>query len=273
MAELPGGDSIEARIGGGSYAAKQLHSKSRVVAWSHGARFKLARKLVTPHAGKRLLDYGCGDGTFIAMVSDLFPDAQGADVSPEQTADCVARLGSIAQLRFRLISELSAARFNQQFDVITCMETMEHCVDENLRVALSDLQRLLAPGGQIIISVPIEIGPTLLLKQVIRRIAGWRRIGQYQYAERYSWRELWKMFWAGQRTQIVREPYAMSFPDLASPFCLGHKGFNWKLLKSEIASRFQIGRILFSPLNWSRGMLSSQVWFICSAGDNLASVT
>jgi len=52
----------------GHYARKQIFSRSRLVAWSHGSRFDLARRLVAPRAGQRLLDYGCGDGTFLGLV-------------------------------------------------------------------------------------------------------------------------------------------------------------------------------------------------------------
>ncbi len=55
----------------GSYEAKQLLSPSRIVRWSHGSRFVLARGMVQTLGGKSLLDYGCGDGTFIKKVRDL----------------------------------------------------------------------------------------------------------------------------------------------------------------------------------------------------------
>ena len=57
-----------AAIATGHYAQKQLLSRNPLVRWSHGSRFALARELVAPFAGRRLLDYGCGDGTFLART-------------------------------------------------------------------------------------------------------------------------------------------------------------------------------------------------------------
>jgi cyclopropane fatty-acyl-phospholipid synthase-like methyltransferase len=36
---------------------------------------------------EKLLDYGCGDGTFLSLMSDKF-SAVGADIEPEQVVDC-----------------------------------------------------------------------------------------------------------------------------------------------------------------------------------------
>src|SRR4051812_9128258 len=56
----------------GHYARKQLFSRNAIVAWSHRRRFALARELASAGAGGALLDYGCGDGTFIALAHELF---------------------------------------------------------------------------------------------------------------------------------------------------------------------------------------------------------
>jgi hypothetical protein len=74
----------EAVLNSGHYARKQLFSRSRIVAWSHTRRFQTALKLVAPFAGERLLDYGCGDGTFLTLARGRFTDPVGADIDPWQ---------------------------------------------------------------------------------------------------------------------------------------------------------------------------------------------
>ena len=74
----------------GDYARKQIYCPSRVVAWSHGSRFDLARAAGRrrPRAA-RLLDYGCGDGTFVALThGTLRRRASGPTSSPTQLAEC-----------------------------------------------------------------------------------------------------------------------------------------------------------------------------------------
>src|SRR4051812_46733843 len=88
------------RLREGAYARRQLFGGLRLLRWSHGSRFRVARELVAPHAGRRLLDYGCGDGTFLSMVRDLFPQALGAEVDATLAAEAAARYANEPGLRF-----------------------------------------------------------------------------------------------------------------------------------------------------------------------------
>ena len=55
----------------GAYAKKQLFSGFLPLRWSHGSRFELAARLVREYSPDgTVLDYGCGDGTFLALLAD-----------------------------------------------------------------------------------------------------------------------------------------------------------------------------------------------------------
>ena len=256
-------NDVRGLLESGHFARKQIFCKSRLIAWSHASRFAFAQRLVETHRGQRLLDYGCGDGTFIALVSDLFPDATGADLDRRTIKDCQTRYAGFACVRFVSTRELGD-EFNGAFDVVTCMETLEHCIPDAIERVLGDLQRLVRPGGRVIVSVPIEIGPTHPHKQTMRAISGWRKLGDYQYRERYLWRELLRMTCATRRTAITRKPYLYDRDDPDSAY-LGHKGFNWRAMRDRVAQSFDIRATRFSPLGWTRGFLSSQAWFVCEA--------
>lgn len=255
-------DALRAQVATGTYAKKQLHCRDRFIAWSHRSRFALARKLVAPFAGRRLLDYGCGDGTFLALVADLFPSAVGADLAEDHVRECLTRFGSSTRLTFTSISQLLQDHGEAAFDVITCMETLEHCTPETVDEVLANLGRLLAPGGTLIVSVPIEIGPSLLGKEALRAIAAWRRLGDYAHKERYTLRELLTMLLAGPSTGIERPAYPSEYAPGVVKLSHGHKGFNWKSLQKRLERDFRLERRAFSPLGWSRGLVSSQAWFI-----------
>jgi len=250
-------------LAGGAYARKQLFCKDRIVAWSHGSRFRMARRLAEPFAGARLLDYGCGDGTFLALVHDLFPQAVGADLDPKQTADCARRFASWPGLSFILTEDLTGLDPSGNFDLIFCMEVLEHCTGDVRPQVLKDLQRLVSADGTVIVSVPIEIGPSLLGKQLVRMIAGWRGLGDYQYRETYTWGELFKMVFAGAQTVIDRPVLCAELIAGRPTFYHGHKGFNWRALRRQLEEYFRIQQVLFSPLGWLGGFFSSQAWFIC----------
>ena len=68
----------------------------------------MARELVQPHAGARLLDYGCGDGTFLALVRDLFPRSVGAEIDAALVEDSHRRFGEGDERRFIHTEEVAA---------------------------------------------------------------------------------------------------------------------------------------------------------------------
>ena len=245
----------------GAYARKQLHSPSRLVRWSHSSRFARARALVAPYAGGRLLDYGCGDGTFLGLVHDLFPGATGADVDVAQTADCERRLSHLP-LAFTTTDRLDLSHAGV-YDVVTCMEVLEHCLDDERRRVVAELARLVRPGGAVVVSVPIEVGPSLAGKQIGRAIAGWRGLGDYRHRETYGPLELVRMILAMPGTSIHRPSYSAVSPDGTSYRYYGHKGFDWRVLREELSREFVIRRTQFSPMPWMRSLLNSQVWFVC----------
>jgi len=244
----------------GDYARKQIFSRSRLVRFSHGSRFDLARKLVDPRQGGRLLDYGCGDGTFVAMVHDRFAETAGADVDARQLAECQARLGHLPGVRFGLTADLVRNEPPARWDVVTCMEVLEHCLEPERRRVLDELARLVAPSGLVVISVPIEVGPSVACKQFVRALAGLRRLGDYQHRERYTPIEMARSV-VGAR--IDRVAFKGSGPD-GPYFYYGHKGFDFRDLEREIAQRMTITRRLFTPLPLTRALLNSQAWFVCA---------
>lgn len=247
-------------ISSGDYARKQIYCPSAVVAWSHGSRFKLAARLAGAARGGRLLDYGCGDGTFMALTHGMFAEAVGADIDQAQLDDCRRRFAGLAGLEFVQTDALGGPAHGHAYDVVTCMEVLEHCVEgERVRV-LDRLQGLAIRGGLVVISVPIEIGPALLGKQLFRAIAAVRGHGDYRYRETYTPRELAAAALA--RPNLARARYTISTPDGPLNYC-GHKGFDWRALEREIHERYTVEQRLFTPMPILGRVLNSQVWFVC----------
>jgi hypothetical protein len=122
---------------------------------------------------------------------------------------------------------------------------------------LEDLRRAVAPGGVVIISVPIESGPPLIAKQIVRRAAA-LRIYDYRFNERYTTGELLTMLFADSEAAIDRTVHTNA---LGSHY--SHKGFNWRAMRLRVGETFEITRCAYSPLGWLGGLANSQVWFIC----------
>jgi 2-polyprenyl-3-methyl-5-hydroxy-6-metoxy-1,4-benzoquinol methylase len=252
----------EAVLNSGHYARKQLFSRSRIVAWSHTRRFQTALELVAPFAGARLLDYGCGDGTFLTLARGRFTDPVGADIEAWQVSDCERRLFRLTGASFATTASLRRSEWSGRFGVAVCMEVLEHCPDVERREVLDDLARLVAPDGAVIVSVPLESGPSLVAKQVVRASAAAMGLREYDHRERYTIRELVRMTVAGPETQIERTVTSAGGGETAYHFT-GHKGFNWMQVQRELEARFAIEKRTFSPMPRLRSCLNSQVWFVC----------
>lgn len=103
-----------------------------------------------PHLGGyhgRLLDVGCGSGTFLCEARRVGYEVSGLDLSPEALGLLKAR-GIKAYA-----GSLSENSLGQQtFEVITLFHVLEHLADplNDLRLLL----RHLAPGGDLVIQVP-----------------------------------------------------------------------------------------------------------------------
>jgi hypothetical protein len=122
---------------------------------------------------------------------------------------------------------------------------------------------VLAPGGTLVVSVPVETGVPLLVKQAARRVAGWRGLGDYSHTSRYTIAEYWAGVTAGRAQHMARPQYgdAIPFHD--------HKGFNWQALRDRLCRRFALNETLASPIAWFGPHLASQVWFVMRKGTRL----
>jgi SAM-dependent methyltransferase len=242
----------------GHYARKQLLSSARIIAWSHGARYRAGLELAAALRARRLLDYGCGDGTFLAMLLERPgrpTEAVGAELSPSAAEDCRSRLGARPGLSFVTTDVLAGPAFANRFDAVICMDVLEHVVDVD--EVLVRFETLLAPGGALVVSVPVETGLAVLLKQAVRRVAGWRGVGDYPGTSPYTLRESWRSVFAGARQHIARPIHQTPHGPAHD-----HKGFNWRVLDRRLRARFEIERTTTSPISLLPPGLSSQVWFV-----------
>jgi SAM-dependent methyltransferase len=110
-------------------------------------RGKFQHKILPPHGRCRMLDVGCGTGSFLYRHRDLGWETWGVEMSP--VAGEVARR---AGLRVIIGMIESADLPRGYFDLIVMMHVLEHVEDPS--VVLAHLRPLLAPGGQVLIEVP-----------------------------------------------------------------------------------------------------------------------
>jgi SAM-dependent methyltransferase len=117
--------------------------------WSRqGRRSREEVGLLAWHGKGRLLDFGCGGGSFLARLQRQHWQVLGLDVSTSAVQRVRDELGLPALVGTLPHPELRPA----SFDVITMWHSLEH-VHSPLDV-LREAHRLLVPGGRLIVAVP-----------------------------------------------------------------------------------------------------------------------
>ena len=113
----------------------------------------------TPLTGKTALDVGCGAGLLAEPLARLGATVTGIDATPEVIAvarDHAGAMGLSIEYRQGDVQSLEG-----QFDLITCMEVIEHVAEPAAFVGA--LARRLAPGGLLIMSTPNATGWSRLM--------------------------------------------------------------------------------------------------------------
>jgi 2-polyprenyl-6-hydroxyphenyl methylase/3-demethylubiquinone-9 3-methyltransferase len=117
-------------------------------------------------AGRRALDVGCGGGILAESMAGRGAEVLGIDLAdrPLKVAELHA-LESGAQVRYRKIAaEALADERPGEFDVVTCMEMLEHVPDPESTVRAC--ARLARPGGWLFFST-INRNPKAFLFAIV----------------------------------------------------------------------------------------------------------
>jgi 2-polyprenyl-6-hydroxyphenyl methylase / 3-demethylubiquinone-9 3-methyltransferase len=119
-----------------------------------------------PLAGKRVLDIGCGGGILTESMARKGATVTGIDLSEKalKVAD-LHSLESGVQVRYELVAaEALADREPAEYDVVTCMEMLEHVPDPG--AVVQACAKLAKPGGHVFFST-INRNPKAYLFAVI----------------------------------------------------------------------------------------------------------
>ncbi|MBL7951364.1 MAG: class I SAM-dependent methyltransferase [Flavobacteriales bacterium] len=106
-------------------------------------KYRIIRKL---HPHGKVLDVGCGTGSFLAHLMSRGYIVQGVE------PDLKARENAIAELGVPVVPSLEQVPGLEQFQIVTLWHVLEHLPD--LRSALKRIYAQLADQGVLVIAVP-----------------------------------------------------------------------------------------------------------------------
>lgn len=124
--------------------------------WWYAGMRAITAALLDKHlaatVGLRLLDVGCGTGFSLAWMKQRYSTAQafGVDVSAEAASFWrLRRLDAVA------IAPVESLPFeSDQFDLVTCFDVIYQLTGDQARRAISEMHRVLRPGGLLFIREP-----------------------------------------------------------------------------------------------------------------------
>lgn len=116
---------------------------------------RYARRQGLDLASGRVLDFGCGPGYLLGHLCDAGFSCEGADFSAGSVHEATRRLEGRDELRgVSQIEGVPTSLAEGSYDVIFLIETIEHLIDGDLEATLAELNRLLKPGGAVMITTP-----------------------------------------------------------------------------------------------------------------------
>lgn len=122
---------------------------------------------IAPLKGQRVLDVGCGGGILADAMARKGAEVLGIDLAGKslKVAQLHALEAGTSQITYRLVAaEALAAEMPDHFDVVTCMEMLEHVPDP--ASVVQACARLAKPGGWVFFST-INRNPKSFLMAIL----------------------------------------------------------------------------------------------------------
>lgn len=121
-------------------------------------RYRIARvmELARPEPGERVVDLGCGWGTFEWVLGGRVDEIVGVDFSARSIELCNARLAQEPRegVRFVQADAGDTGLEGGHFDLVICADLFEHLYPEDSARVAHEAFRLLRPGGRFAVWTP-----------------------------------------------------------------------------------------------------------------------
>lgn len=234
---------------------EQTHSSPWwIVRYAHRQRFDTALELVLSSRPTVVVDYGAGDGMFVddllrgdghrpelVIAFDPLPlmlDRIAERLEGHPEADRVVICGTL--------DEVDQALAGRPVDVCVALEVLEHLTLRPRRAFYDFAARHLAADGSLVLGLPVEIGPAVIVKELGRRALKGRKSS-------YTWPELFKR--AVGRTRPDPDRFDAAEPE---DFFAYHTGFDHRYVLAELADDYRIAQRRPTPVRFAPAWLFNQ---------------
>ena len=223
-----------------SYEEQTLDHPNPLARYAHRARLRLALReavAVLPPGGV-LFDYGAGQGRFLHLlrgelrcVGRSTEHLTGYDPFMTPVFPGIEVVSSVDQVAPGSV------------DCLTVLEVCEHLDSVETEALLACAARVLRPGGTLLVTVPIVIGPVILLKEAARMVL-FRR-----------WTDL-------SPGELLACALWGAVPRRADNIKHSHRGYDWRVTRRMLEANVGPVRTFFSPFRWLGPWLNSQALLV-----------
>lgn len=234
---------------------EQAQNFNFLTRWLHSFRYKEIYRVMEDLAKSkgdesiRIFEIGSAYGRLFALLNSRFNiEYTGIELYEGLYDDSVRRYGKYPNAKFIHGSALDDENLEDmgKADIVIALETLEHIPDGDVVILLQKIAVRLK--GLFVCSVPVEIGPSIALKNIGSALAGYSR------HKEYSWRETFYAF----SYQLNKLP----------PHDTGHKGFDWRKLLKNIRMTLNVKKVRRFPSSFLPAWFSTSVFLVAGPAKN-----
>lgn len=144
-------------------------------------RYHAILSLIPENTG-RVLDYGCGWGHFTIAIRDKGNLVSAIDLSQNQIDICNIAWGVQENIEYKCINITDFP--DDYFDCVLSNQVIEHV--HNVGSYLTEINRVLKPGGVLVISLPNIMNPRFFLPMLRGDMEGWLKRHNSNMLENYD---------------------------------------------------------------------------------------
>ncbi|RZI45132.1 class I SAM-dependent methyltransferase [Candidatus Finniella inopinata] len=134
----------------------------------HRLKFARVQKSL-PESVHNLLDVGCGPGTFLGNFLPSSVKGIGVDIAASQI-EFAKNSYDFPHLNFICIKDYLPFD-NDFFDVVTCIELIEHLSHTEFDFLLKEMKRVLKPGGILLLTTPNYAGAWPVVEFMVNKLS------------------------------------------------------------------------------------------------------
>ena len=226
-----------------SYSEQITKSPSLIKRFSHNKRFDIALDLLSITQDDDILDYGTGDGFMLRKLLSKNPRSVVGYERFHDTKDLNDILNSTACSNVKIINDMRSIK-DRLFDKVYCLEVLEHVTEENQIFILKEIKSILKSNGVVIISVPIEVGISGMIKFILR------------FFLRQSHQN-------SSLKNAIKSLFGIKINRGEDEYICTHVGFDYRDLEKTITGAgYKVKEKSFSPFRSLKWFINSQVFFV-----------